>query len=259
MKVSISLVILFINFAITQAQIYVAGDTTQRFVYYPEHILSNSSAAIQIDCADSTDLQFDSHSGGQFYHDWSRLSFWLHPNAEVLNSGIGLVTRFQYGDTIRLTEDIWTHSLDFIWGAGVMGNYGVAQIDTAYIAFRKINTNDTAYVFLKISTSASWMKIHQIISECAVNPLQAINAIGEITNGEEVLVYPNPFSNQLTCTLPGNEQTTVTLYNFLGQQVWQHSFTNSTVINTAQMQDGIYFYELRNKNGLLKTGKLVKQ
>lgn len=72
-------------------------------------------------------------------------------------------------------------------------------------------------------------------------------------------ISPNPFSVQLAFSLADNEQTTVTLYNFLGQQVLQQTFTNSTTINTAQLADGIYFYEQRNSKGTLKTGKVVKQ
>ncbi len=72
-------------------------------------------------------------------------------------------------------------------------------------------------------------------------------------------LYPNPFSTQLTFSLADNEPTTVLLYNFLGQQVLQQTFTNSTTVNTAQLADGIYFYELRSNKGALKTGRVVKQ
>ncbi len=72
-------------------------------------------------------------------------------------------------------------------------------------------------------------------------------------------IFPNPFSIQLTFKLTDSEQTTVSLYDFLGQQILQQTFTNSTTINTRHMPDGIYFYELRNFKGTLKTGKLVKQ
>jgi hypothetical protein len=74
-----------------------------------------------------------------------------------------------------------------------------------------------------------------------------------------VKAFPNPFSTKLTFSLADNEPTTVLLYDFLGQQVLQQTFTNSTAINTEQLADGIYFYELRNHKGTLKTGKLVKQ
>ena len=87
-----------------------------------------------------------------------------------------------------------------------------------------------------------------------------VTAITENTiQDKNVNPFPNPFSTQLTFTLADNEQTTVSLYNFLGQQVLQQTFTNSTTINTEQLADGIYFYELRNNKGTMKTGKVVKQ
>ena len=78
-------------------------------------------------------------------------------------------------------------------------------------------------------------------------------------NSEKVLAFPNPFSNQLTFTIPDNNPTTISLYNFLGQQILQQTFTNSATLNTEQMQNGIYFYELRDYKGLVKVGKVVKQ
>ncbi len=90
-----------------------------------------------------------------------------------------------------------------------------------------------------------------------VNPLTT--DVKEIQNGFPINITPNPFSTQLTFSLADNDQTTISLYNFLGQQVLQQTFTNSTTINTDQLADGIYFYELRSDKGALKTGKLVKQ
>ena len=72
-------------------------------------------------------------------------------------------------------------------------------------------------------------------------------------------IHPNPFSSQLTFSLAANKQTTVSLYNFVGQQILQQTFTNTTTINAEQLADGIYFYELRNHKGAIKTGKVVKQ
>lgn len=80
-----------------------------------------------------------------------------------------------------------------------------------------------------------------------------------ITANESFNVYPNPFSTQITFSLADNEPTTTSLYNFLGQQVLKQTFTNSTTINTEQLADGIYFYELRNEKGAAKNGKVLKQ
>lgn len=85
------------------------------------------------------------------------------------------------------------------------------------------------------------------------------SSIQQTKQNTEVSLFPNPFSNQLTFSLADNEQTTVSLYNFLGQQVLQQTFTNTATINTEQLANGIYFCELRNSKGALKTGKVVKQ
>lgn len=74
-----------------------------------------------------------------------------------------------------------------------------------------------------------------------------------------ISLYPNPFSNQLAFTLANNETTTVSLYNLFGQQVLHQTFTNSTTLNTEQLVSGIYFYELRDSKGAVKTGKVVKE
>lgn len=83
--------------------------------------------------------------------------------------------------------------------------------------------------------------------------------IRQTERSDNVSVFPNPFSTQLIFSLMDNEQTTISLYDFLGQQVLQQTFTNSKTINTEQLADGIYFYELRNSKGILKTGKVFKQ
>jgi hypothetical protein len=74
-----------------------------------------------------------------------------------------------------------------------------------------------------------------------------------------IKAFPNPFSNQLTFSHTENKQATISLYNFIGQQMYQKTFTNNATINTEQFETGIYFYELRNDKGVIKTGKVVKQ
>jgi len=89
--------------------------------------------------------------------------------------------------------------------------------------------------------------------------IESWTGINDTKQNEETSLFPNPFSNQLTFSLADNEPTTISLYDFLGQQILQQTFTNSTTIKTEQLADDIYFYELRNNKGTLKTGKVVKQ
>lgn len=83
--------------------------------------------------------------------------------------------------------------------------------------------------------------------------------IAENEKNYVVKIYPSPFSNALTVPLPANSQASITLYDFSGRQVLQQSLSNTATVNTEQLSNGFYFYELRNAKEVISTGKIVKQ
>ncbi|MDB5283642.1 MAG: hypothetical protein JWO06_2717 [Bacteroidota bacterium] len=111
--------------------------------------------------------------------------------------------------------------------------------------------NGSVYAYGTYIVNSQFFKFGRV--NCS--SLTGIEQYAEVTAS----IYPNPFSTQLTFSLADNAQATVSLYNFLGQQVLRQTFTNATTINTEQLADGIYFYELRSNKETLKTGKVVKQ
>jgi len=86
-----------------------------------------------------------------------------------------------------------------------------------------------------------------------------ISGVDDQNFSENLKVFPNPFYNHLIFQFANNEQTTVTLYDLMGKQVLHQTFTNTTVINTETFSGNIYFYEVRNNNGIHKTGMIIKQ
>lgn len=82
--------------------------------------------------------------------------------------------------------------------------------------------------------------------------------VNEIKNESEVSLFPNPFTDKLNITAKRNELLEVSLYDVTSRKIFNQSFTNSTTINTAQLAKGIYLYEVRNKSGVIKQGKVVK-
>ena len=44
----------------------------------------------------------------------------------------------------------------------------------------------------------------------------------------------------------------------LSREILQQTFINSATLNTEQLARGLYLFEVRDKNGLCKKGKLVK-
>jgi len=82
--------------------------------------------------------------------------------------------------------------------------------------------------------------------------------IQEQNENAEINIYPNPLTDRINFTLKTGE--TVELYFFDGTSrlILSKSFNNSISISTEQWAKGIYFYELRSKNGVMKKGKVVK-
>ena len=76
---------------------------------------------------------------------------------------------------------------------------------------------------------------------------------------QPISIYPNPFTNQFTIQLPTKEPTRLILYNSLGQEVLNQGFIHSITISTESFSKGIYVYKLIDNNGLIKTGKIVKE
>ena len=70
--------------------------------------------------------------------------------------------------------------------------------------------------------------------------------------------FPNPFTNNLNVEANNNELSEITLYDITSRKLLQQKFINSVSLNTEQLTKGIYIYEVRNKDGSCKKGKVVK-
>jgi hypothetical protein len=82
--------------------------------------------------------------------------------------------------------------------------------------------------------------------------------IGETTE-HIATIYPNPFQNILYFTNQSNELLELNLYDITARIIFQQSFTGSISLNTEHFGKGIYFYELKNKGGVIKKGKILKE
>ncbi len=75
----------------------------------------------------------------------------------------------------------------------------------------------------------------------------------------DFIVYPNPVTDKLNIQLNNDGSSEIILYDLLSRKLLQQTFTNSTTINTEQLAKGMYLYEVRNKNGIIRNGKVIKQ
>jgi type IX secretion system substrate protein len=75
---------------------------------------------------------------------------------------------------------------------------------------------------------------------------------------DQFSIYPNPVKDKLNITATNKELSEITLYDITSRKLLQKEFTNSITLNTEQFAKGIYLYEVRNKSGAIKKGKVVK-
>jgi hypothetical protein len=78
------------------------------------------------------------------------------------------------------------------------------------------------------------------------------------SNNLQVAVFPNPFNNKIEIINEVSEITEVIIYDINSRKVLHQKFTHSISLNTEQLPEGIYFYQIQGLNGLSTKGKMVK-
>jgi hypothetical protein len=73
-----------------------------------------------------------------------------------------------------------------------------------------------------------------------------------------ISVFPNPFSNFLSVKSNKWQAADFILYDFYGRLALQKSFLSDSYIFTSELKSGIYFYEIKQENTVVKRGKIIK-
>lgn len=97
------------------------------------------------------------------------------------------------------------------------------------------------------------------IDDVSLVQIPCYTGINEPNTNVHSTIYPNPFSDEFSIQINNYLPAEIILYDVLSRKVLHRTFTNSTTIYTEQLRTGIYIYKLRNSNGVIRTGKLVKQ
>jgi hypothetical protein len=138
----------------------------------------------------------------------------------------------------------------------VSGDY-IAHGGEKYLTignFKNDNTTDTIVYNNSVGNgSGIYIYIDDVsLYVCGTNGITSHNY------SNNVIIFPNPIFDFLTVNIDNNLPTEFILYDIFSKQQILKTFINSTIINTSQLKPGIYLYGLKNKNGILKTGKVIK-
>ncbi len=112
-----------------------------------------------------------------------------------------------------------------------------------------VTTNHTIMLTNKVPVFYSWS-----------NPL-GISQKEESVN-VKVKIYPNPFSNSTTIEITDGiiKNYELTIFDLFGKEVKQYEISSSkTEISRDNLPSGMYFYQVKNKNQFISSGKLIIQ
>jgi len=154
-----------------------------------------------------------------------------------------------YSDSILNDSINWTVFkgeiiMDSAYNYLIIGNF-----------FDNINTDTIKY---NSSTTYSYYLIDDVclsIDSLACNSTVEVN---EHKDTDNWILFPNPFTNELNITVKEHDAVELIIYDLTGRIIINHSFRNSAVVKTGHLAKGLYLYEVRSREGILKTGKIVK-
>ncbi|MFN8323460.1 MAG: T9SS type A sorting domain-containing protein [Chitinophagales bacterium] len=148
-------------------------------------------------------------------------------------------------------------------GLNYTGQFGTGSMSTQWTQLTLRDTisqlSNSVDIRIIASLSSFWQSNVSYFDMAEFSMVESWTDIPTTATDSEVNLFPHPFANELTCVTADQAPSTITLYTLAEQPIRQQTFTKSMTLDTQVLPAGIYFYQLRNANGLLKTGKVVKQ
>lgn len=99
---------------------------------------------------------------------------------------------------------------------------------------------------------------HDTVDFWKYAPEDAGIGMPEHASSFSISVFPNPVTDKLNITADSKALLEIILYDITSGKIMQQRFSNHVSLNTASLAKGIYFYELRNMNRVIKAGKVIK-
>lgn len=143
------------------------------------------------------------------------------------------------GESVTLTAG---GASTFTWSSGVVG---------ANIIVSPTITSTYTVTGNNIGCSNSSVTVTQNVSPCS--------GINELNQNRDIKIYPNPNNGSFVLQIE-NEITNgeIIVFNSVGQKVYQQEILKGVNnINSNGLEEGIYFYFIKEKNQIMKAGKII--
>jgi hypothetical protein len=156
-----------------------------------------------------------------------------HSNTFYVGSNFILGGTYQGGVNLSIDSGSSWHE----WNDGLQPCWGTASF---------VVIGDT--VFAATQTQGIWKR-------------SLSDMIPVISNNKNLFanVYPSLFDKSLTIVENDGVPSRIILYDILSKKLLDQKFTNSITLNTAQLSNGVYLYQVINDNGEIASGKVIKK
>jgi hypothetical protein len=101
--------------------------------------------------------------------------------------------------------------------------------------------------------------LHEVTQNVSVQVNAATGVENISATDDEVSIYPNPFNNELTIAVKNMLPSAIIVYDITSRKLFRQTFSSSLSLSTGMLESGIYIYEIENKTGVIRKGKIVKQ
>jgi type IX secretion system substrate protein len=136
----------------------------------------------------------------------------------------------------------------------VSGNY-TASGGENYIIIGNFK-NDSNTTIINYNPGAIFSTSYLLVDDVSLTNITGIN---NPDRDCPPTVFPNPFKNALQIFTENNSENEIILYDLYSKEIFKEKFVGTAFISADKISEGIYIYELRNKNGIFKKGKVVKE
>ena len=163
-----------------------------------------------------------------------------------------------YSKTLLAGDDIIALSFDkLVSGSADLSGFSLDTAALQPIAYMADGTKQK----ITLSIRSGGKLGNGFLQQSENTPLEESNE-QKSALGAQVLVAPNPFSQKLLIDLgstPSGAQASVTIFNSIGQQVWQWqgSADGALEASTATWPDGVYYYQVKVDESTT-SGKVIK-
>lgn len=135
----------------------------------------------------------------------------------------------------------------------VSGNYTAHGGEQYLVIGNFKNDANTSYIQ---TSNSPYTYAYLLVDDVSLTQVTGIN---DFNSKHNINVYPNPFTNKLVVETTNDDISEIVLYDISSRIIMKNKFTQSVSLSTKQLSKGIYIYEVRNKNGEMKKGKVVKE